>query len=221
MVDTRSEHPISQAMLHTMKHWSIPVEWIEVFLGAMRQDLTKSSYADYLELQDYMYGSAAVIGLQMLPILQPLSPEAARYAQALGEAFQLSNFIRDVGEDLRRGRIYLPQDEMRLFGVSDAALRTGVLTAPIRRLLAFQVDRARRLYRYAEPGIALLHPTSRPCIRTAFTLYQGILDEVEDSHYPVLGHRAKVPTHRRLSVYVPAMRQARAVLREESKWVTI
>ena len=107
-----------------------------------------------------MYGSAAVIGLQMLPILEPLTPEAGARARALGEAFQMSNFIRDVGEDLKRGRVYLPQEDLDTFGVTRAALARGSVTPLIRELLAFEIERTRAMYAFAEPGIDMLHPTS-------------------------------------------------------------
>ena len=125
----------------------------------------------------------------MLPVLGTvpgMQRVAAPYARDLGIAFQLTNFIRDVGEDLQRGRVYLPKDELALFGVTRDDLATGVVDANLRRLLAFQIARARELFRAAAPGIRLLEPTSRDCIRTAATLYGEILDEVEAADYRVL-----------------------------------
>jgi phytoene synthase len=156
-----------------------------------------------------MYGSAAVIGLQMVPILEPLDPRAAGHAQTLGEAFQLSNFIRDVAEDLRRGRVYLPQEDLDRFGVIRADLAPGPTPPQVRELLAFEVARTRSLYAEAEPGIDMLHPTSRDCIRTAFELYRGILGAVEKADYQVLDRRVGVPLPRRLHVAVPALVRAR------------
>jgi 15-cis-phytoene synthase len=168
-----------------------------------------------------MYGSAAVIGLQMLPVLEPLTPEAGARARALGEAFQLTNFIRDVGEDLRRGRVYLPQEDLDAFGVTRAALERGVVTAPVKELLRFEIARARALYAFAEPGIEMLHPTSRDCVRTASVLYAEILDAVEAAHFQVLTQRVSVPVGRRLAVAVPAWRHARAVRRDAARWVPV
>jgi phytoene synthase len=213
--------PVGTAMLHTMRRWSIPRAHAEAFLESMRMDITVTGYATYADLEQYMYGSAAVIGLQMLPILEPLTPEAGARARALGEAFQLSNFIRDVGEDLRRGRVYLPQEDLDGFGVTREALRAGVVTASIRELLRFEVERTRRLYAFAAPGIAMLHPTSRDCMRTAFVLYGGILDAVEAAHYQVLTQRVGVPLPERLKVALPALRRARAVRRDERRWVAV
>lgn len=213
--------PVCLAMVDTMRRWGIPRAHVEAFLDSMRMDITVTRYASYTDLEQYMYGSAAVVGLQMLPILEPLAPEAAARARALGEAFQMSNFIRDVGEDLGRGRIYLPLEDLEAFGVGEEALGRGVVTAPIREVLRFEIERTRRLYAFAEPGIDMLHPTSRDCVRTAFTLYGQILQAVEEAHYQVLTRRASVPMSRRLSVFVPALRHARAVRRAERRWVPL
>ncbi|HET9658330.1 MAG TPA: phytoene/squalene synthase family protein [Kineosporiaceae bacterium] len=216
-----TDDPVCLAMMHTMRRWQIPRAYVEAFLESMQMDISVTRYATYPDLERYMYGSAAVIGLQVLPILEPLAPEAAARARALGEAFQLSNFIRDVGEDLRRGRIYLPLEDLEAFGVTEDVLVRGVTTAPVRELIRFEVERARRLYAFAEPGIDMLHPTSRDCVRTAFTLYGEILDAVEESHYQVLSRRAVVPLTRRLQVVVPALRHARSVRRDENRWVSV
>lgn len=205
-----TQDPVGEAMLVTMRRWDIPRAHVTAFLESMQMDITVTGYPTYADLERYMYGSAAVIGLQMLPILEPIHPEAAVRAQALGEAFQMSNFIRDVGEDLQRGRVYLPQEDLDAFGVTRQSLTDGVVTLPIRELLRFEVDRTRRLYAFAEPGIDMLHPTSRDCVRTAFELYGGILDEVERAEYQVLTQRVGVPLRRRLAVALPALRRARA-----------
>jgi phytoene synthase len=213
--------PVGSAMLHTMRRWQLPRAHVEAFLESMRMDITVTGYATYADLEHYMYGSAAVIGLQMLPILEPVAPEAGARARALGEAFQMSNFIRDVGEDLRRGRVYLPQEDLDAFGVTRETLGAGVVTAPVRELLKFEIERTRRLYAFAEPGIAMLHPTSRDCVRTALTLYGGILDAVEAAHYQVLTQRVSVPLSERLKVALPALRRARAARRDEGRWVEV
>jgi phytoene synthase len=216
-----ADDPIGRAMAHTMRRWDIPRSHVEAFLESMRMDITITGYATYADLEKYMYGSAAVIGLQMLPVLEPLVPEAAARARALGEAFQMSNFIRDVGEDLRRGRVYLPQEDLDAFGVTREILERGVVTPPVRELLRFEVTRTRALYAFAEPGIDMLHPTSRDCIRTAFTLYSEILDAVEAAHYQVLTQRVSVPLGRRLAVALPAWRHARSTRHDESRWVPV
>jgi phytoene synthase len=206
-----SEHPVTRALVDTVRRWDIPVAHLEAFLASMRMDLTVTEYATYDDLLTYVYGSAAVVGLQMLPILgHPGVPRSVvePYAVDLGIAFQLANFIRDVGEDLRRGRIYLPMEDLTLFGVDREHLLRGVVDGPVRRLLAFEVARCREVYRSAEPGIRLLDPASRDCMRTAFRLYGGILDEVERADYRVLDRRVSVGVGRRAAVAVPALVRA-------------
>jgi phytoene synthase len=212
--------PASLAMINTMRRWAIPRAHVEAFLESMQMDITITSYQTYQDLEHYMYGSASVIGLQMLPILEPLTPAAASRARALGEAFQMSNFLRDVGEDLKRGRVYLPQEDLDTFGVTREMLAAGVVTPMIRELLAFEIERTRALYAFAEPGIEMLHPTSRDCLRTAFVLYSEILDAVERSGYQVFTQRVQVPLTRRLAVALPALRRARATRRAERRWIS-
>jgi 15-cis-phytoene synthase len=216
----RSTDLICAAVVHTARRFAIPSALFEAFLWSMRHDLEVCAYATYADLEDYMYGSAAVIGLQMLPILGPLTDAAAGPARALGEAFQLTNFIRDVGEDLLRGRLYLPLENLEKFGVTRADLERRVVSEPVRDLLRFEIERNRRLYRLAEEGIPMLEPTSRQCIRTALLLYSGILDEVERADYDVLTRRVRVPLRRRLAVAVPRYVSARRAWRVERSWRT-
>jgi 15-cis-phytoene synthase len=215
----RPTDPAALAMLNTMRRWAIPRQHVEAFLESMQMDITITGYPTYTELEHYMYGSASVIGLQMLPILEPQNPAAASRARALGEAFQMTNFIRDVGEDLRRGRVYLPQEDLDLFGVTREALAHGVVTNSIRSLLQFEIERTQALYSFAEPGIDMLHPTSRDCLRTAFMLYREILDAVEKADYQILTQRVGVGLPRRLAVALPALRRARAARRAERRWM--
>jgi phytoene synthase len=210
--------PVGAAMLFTMRRWAIPRAHVEAFLDSMQLDITVTEYPVYADLERYMYGSAAVIGLQMLPILEPVAAEAGARARTLGEAFQMSNFIRDVGEDLKRGRIYLPMEDLATFGVTRETLERGVVTSAVRELLKFEIERTRRLYAFAEPGIDMLHPTSRDCVRTAFVLYGGILDAVETAHYQVLTQRVSVPLPDRLKVALPGLRRARAARRDAARW---
>jgi phytoene synthase len=207
----RDDQPVLTAARDTVQRWSIPLALFEAFFTSMRMDLDVTEYATWEDLCGYMHGSAAVIGLQMLPILEPLpgmTEVAAPYAADLGRAFQLTNFIRDVGEDLRRGRVYLPKEDLATFAVTRDDLESGIVGGATRRLLAFEVERARELFGRAEPGIRLLHPTSRDCIHTALTLYRGILDEVERNDYCVLDRRARVGVMRRASVAVPGLVRA-------------
>ncbi len=149
-------------------------------------DLTVTEYATYDDLYEYVYGSAAVIGLQMVPILEPTAPEAYERAKDLGVAFQLANFVRDVGEDLERGRVYLPLEDLARFGVTRADLEKRVVTPDDPRS-ARVPDRGAcgRSRRSRVPGIAMLHPSSQPCIEAARVLYCGIVDAVEEIDYQV------------------------------------
>jgi phytoene synthase len=197
----RADDPVLPALLHTMSAFGLDPADFKAFLESMAMDLTVTGYDTYDDLLGYMAGSAAAIGSMMLPILGAGDVGRARGpARQLGLAFQLTNFIRDVGEDLARGRVYLPAEDLARFGVSVGDLRAGVATGAVRRLIAFEVDRARRHYARAAPGIAMLAPESRPCIRTAYELYGGILDEVVAADYDVLARRAVVPNRRRLAV---------------------
>jgi len=221
----RPSEPVGRAMLATVRRWDLSLGTVTAFLESMRADITTTHYPTYADLQRYMYGSANVIGLQMLPVLQPLpgtEAEAAHRAELLGEAFQMSNFIRDVGEDLDRGRTYLPDEDLAAHGVDRELLlhgrRSGALDRRVVELLRFEVARTRELYREAEPGIAMLHPTSRDSIRCAFELYGGILGAVEEAGYRVLDQRVSVPLPRRLAVALPALGRARAARREMTRW---
>lgn len=210
----QSQDEVTMAVLDTVRRWEIPAEHFRAFLHSMAMDLTVTEYPDYDSLYEYVYGSAAVIGLQMVPILEPTSPQAYDRAMDLGVAFQLANFIRDVGEDLDRGRVYLPADELAEFGVTRAVLEQRVATPEVKAALRQQVRRVRELQERSEPGVGMLHPSSRDCIEAAHTLYCGIVDEVERIDYEVFTTRATVPMSRRLAVAAPAWRRARKARRK-------
>ncbi|KOV81013.1 phytoene/squalene synthase family protein [Nocardia sp. NRRL S-836] len=207
--DTAQGDEVTVALRHTLRRWDIPLRHVETFLGAMEADLTINDYETLDDLAGYMYGSAAVIGLQMVPILEPLCDEAFDRARVMGEAFQLTNFIRDIAEDLARGRVYLPARDRRRFGVTRTDLASARTTQHVREWLRFEIERTRELYAYAVGGIAMLAPSSRPCIETAYLLYSGILDAVEDAGYEVLDRRVSVSLPARLRIALPAYRRAR------------
>ena len=201
--DTRD--PLLAAVLHTIAVFDLDPADFTAFLRSMAMDLTVTAYETYDDLLRYMAGSAAAIGTMMLPILGTADRAAARQpARELGLAFQLTNFIRDIAEDLDRGRVYLPAEDLAAFGVTQgdlaaaAAARCG--SARIRRLVAYEVQRAREHYAAAAPGVALLEPSSRACIRAAFRIYGGILDEIQAQDHDVFRRRATVPKRRRLAL---------------------
>jgi len=195
-----SDDAIGRALIDTVNKFKIPHAHFEAFLHSMTMDLTVQEYETYEDLLEYVYGSAAVIGLEMVPVLGYSDLAAFDSAKKLGIAFQLANFIRDVGEDLERGRIYIPIQELAQFGVSREMLEARILTPQIIEALKFQIARVRQLQAEAVPGIALLDASSRPCIQAASTLYCGIVDEVEKIGYDIFNKRAKTSTARRLRV---------------------
>jgi phytoene synthase len=204
---TSSDH-IGRALVDTAKKFGIPHQHFVDFLHSMEMDLTITEYQNYEALLEYVYGSAAVIGLEMVPVLGYSDQRAFGAARKLGIAFQLANFIRDVSEDLDRGRVYLPLDELARFGVDRAMLERRVLTPEIVEALKFQIARVRSLQEEADIGIAYLDKTSRPCIRAASELYCGIVDEVEAIGYDIFNKRAKTSTARRARVAGTAYLQA-------------
>lgn len=205
----QTNDPVCLAVLDTVRRWNIPREHFEAFLHSMAMDLTVTQYKTYEDLYEYVYGSAAVIGLQMVPILEPTSPDAYKHATELGVAFQLANFIRDVGEDLERGRVYLPLEELANFGVTRADLESRIATPEIKSALKFQIARVRALEESSRAGIAMLGESAQPCIETARILYCGIVDAVEEIDYEVFSKRATVSLRRRLTVAIPAYLRAR------------
>ena len=204
----QSKDHIGRALIDTVNRFAIPIEHFEAFLHSMTMDLSVTEYQTYEDLLEYVYGSAAVIGLQMVPILGSTDPRAYEAAQKLGIAFQLANFIRDVDEDLERGRVYLPIQELAEHGVSWQMLNGRVLTPQIRSALQAQIKRVRVLQKESEFGISLLDASSRPCIEAASELYCGIVDEVEKIDYEIFTKRATTSTWRRLKVALPAYARA-------------
>lgn len=196
----QSSDVVGRALIDTVKRFDIPQQHFIDFLHSMEMDLTITEYQTYEDLYEYVYGSAAVIGLEMVPILGGDTVNSLNAAKDLGVAFQLANFIRDVAEDLDRGRVYLPLQELAEHGVTRQMLEARVLTPEIISALKFQIARVRQLQKSAAPGIALLDKTSQPCIKAASQLYCGIVDEVEKIGYDIFNKRAKTSTARRARV---------------------
>ncbi|MBJ7505893.1 MAG: phytoene/squalene synthase family protein [Candidatus Nanopelagicus sp.] len=207
-----SNDPIAAALVDTTSRFKIPIAHFEAFLHSMNMDLTVRQYQTYEDLHEYVYGSAAVIGLQMVSVLGTISPDAVtsanEAAEKLGIAFQLANFIRDVGEDLDRGRVYLPMTELEAHGVNRQMLEARVTTPQIKSALKEQIQRVRRLQNESTAGIKLLTPGARECIQAASQLYCGIVDEVEKIDYQIFTKRAKTSNWRRTKVALPAYLRA-------------
>ena len=186
-----STDPVLMAVVDTVRKFPIDPECFRRFLRSMTMDLTVEKYETWDDLLQYMDGSAAVIGEMMLPILEPHDDAAFDHARDLGNAFQLTNFLRDVNEDLDRGRVYIPQEDVRRYGVD---LSKRKCTPEFVDLMKFQIARCRTLYVSADDGIAMLPNRSARCIRAARVLYSRILDRIEQQHYDVFAKRASVST---------------------------
>ena len=186
-----SEDPVLKAVVNTVRTLEIDPDCFRRFLRSMTMDLTVERYETWNDLLDYMDGSAAVIGEMMLPVLEPMYPEALPHARDLGNAFQLTNFLRDVNEDLDRGRVYLPQEDVRRFGVRMEERRC---TPEFVELMKFEIARCRELYDSADKGLAMLPKRSRKAITAARRLYSRILDKIEERNYDVFSGRASVST---------------------------
>ncbi|MET0662706.1 MAG: phytoene/squalene synthase family protein [Ilumatobacteraceae bacterium] len=188
----RSGDPVLKAVVHTVRAFDIDTAAFRRFLRSMTMDLTTTSYRTWNDLRVYMDGSAAAIGDLMLPILEPSDYDRALPpARDLGMAFQLTNFLRDIGEDLERGRQYLPLDDTARFGVD---LTARHVDSAFVELMRFEIERCRALYRSADAGIDLLPERSARCVGAARTLYSRILDRIEAQHYDVFTERVSVST---------------------------
>jgi 15-cis-phytoene synthase len=193
----RSEHPVLKAVVHTVRAFDIDPDCVRRFLKSMTMDLSVATYATYAELDSYMDGSAAVIGEMMLPILEPTDQAAFGHARDLGNAFQLTNFFRDVNEDLDRGRVYIPQEDLTRFG-ADPWLRR--VTPEWKALMRFEIERCNALYASADKGVSMLPASSQRCIAAARELYSGILGKIEAAEYDVFSERVRVSGARKLAM---------------------
>lgn len=202
----RSDDPVLKAVVHTVRAFDIDPEYFRRFLRSMTMDLTITHYDTWDDLLGYMDGSAAVIGEMMLPILEPLQPEAYGHARDLGNAFQLTNFLRDINEDLDRQRQYVPQEDLRRFGVD---LTERQCTPQFVELMQFEIDRCRQLYASADLGVGMLPPQSARCIEAARVLYSRILDKIEARHYNVFASRATVSTAEKAAMVAKLLRPRR------------
>jgi 15-cis-phytoene synthase len=197
-----STDPAFAAVVATVHETGIDPCCFDRFLHSMAMDFTTVSYPTWKHLCEYMDGSAAVIGEMMLPVLQPTDPAAFQPARQLGIAFQLTNFLRDVGEDLDRGRVYLPAEDLERFS-ADPWART--VTPEWRDLMRFEIARTRQIYAAADTGLAYLPSRSARCVGTARLLYSRILDLIEAADYDVFTRRARVPTAQKSAVAIAAL----------------
>lgn len=201
MAAGRSEDPVLNAIVFNFQKHQIPAEDCEAFLRSMFQDEEKYSYANYNELEDYMYGSAGVIGLMVTRVVGYSSDAAFEYAKKLGYAFQLTNFLRDIREDCEDlHRVYMPEDELERFGLSVNDISSQTRDERFVKFMKFQIERNRQVYREALPGIKLLHWRGRLAVRVAYVLYKAILGEIERANYNV--YAGRVRTNRQQKFYL-------------------
>ncbi|MCL4300813.1 MAG: phytoene/squalene synthase family protein [Anaerolineae bacterium] len=183
---------VAVAWADTRARYHIPQRYVEQLIEGVGRDLHQSRYDTFEDLTTYCYGVASTVGLMSMHITGFAGPEAIPYAVKLGVALQLTNILRDVGEDWQAGRVYLPQEDLAAFNLSEADLAAGRIDERWRAFMRFQIARTRRLYAEAQPGIALLNPDGRFAIAAAAGLYSAILDDIEAHDFDVFGRRAHV-----------------------------
>ncbi len=199
-----SAHPpaddlIATAWTDTRLHYHIPARYAEQLIEGVARDLRQQRYQTFEELTAYAYGVASTVGLMSMHIIGYSGAEAIPYAIKLGVALQLTNILRDVGEDWRAGRIYLPLEELAAFGLDETDIANGRMDERWRAFMRFQIARNRRLYAEALPGVALLNRDGRFAVAAAGELYRAILEEIEAHAYDVFNRRAHVSTWGKLS----------------------
>jgi phytoene synthase len=192
------DHPVIEAWADTRERFGVPQALADELVEGVRMDLTIGRYGTWDDLWVYCYRVASTVGLMSMYITGAETMQAVPYAVQLGVALQLTNILRDVGEDARAGRIYLPREDMERFGYTEEMLMEGRINGNFRRLMDFEIARARVLYETAWPGIAMLPADSRLAVAAAGQVYRGILDKIVDANYDVFNHRAHLSTGEKL-----------------------
>jgi len=187
-------NPIILAWTDTRTEYGIPVRYAEQLIDGVAQDLVSKRYQTFEELAQYCYRVASTVGLMAMHIIGFSGSEAIPYAVKLGVALQLTNMLRDVAEDWRAGRLYLPQEELAAFDLTEADIANGKVDNRWRDFMRFQIERNRRLYEEAMPGIAMLDPDGRFAISASAELYRAILDDIEAHDWDVFHRRSYVGT---------------------------
>jgi 15-cis-phytoene synthase len=193
-------NPILRAYADTVNRCGIDPETISAFMQSMKMDTRVFRYPTYSDLETYTYGSAAVVGLMMCRVVGVADERADRHAEALGVAMQLSNFLRDIAEDWRRGRVYLPTEDLARFGYAEQDLASDIVDERFVALMRFEIDRARGLYKVADEGMKYIPRGRRFPVVVARELYAAILDRIEAQHYDVFSRRAQVSRPAKLLV---------------------
>jgi 15-cis-phytoene synthase len=186
------EDPVALAWRDTCCNFHVPQLYAHQLIDGVARDLAQTRYQTFADLAAYSYGVASTVGLMSMHIVGFQNEASISYAIRLGVALQLTNILRDVAEDWRRGRLYLPLDELHAFGLSEADIAAGVVTGHWRAFMKFQIARNRRLYDEARPGIEMLSADGRIAIAAAADLYAAILNDIEAHDYDVFSRRAHV-----------------------------
>ncbi len=208
-------HPVLYAWADTRDQFQIPQQHVEELIDGCAMDLTIDRYETFEDLRLYCYRVASTVGLISMHIigLQDDSAKSAESARAaaieLGIALQLTNILRDVGEDLALGRVYLPQEDLRRFDYTEADLRSGVIDDRFKALMRFEIERANRLYEDNLPGIAHLRPEGRLAVGAAIMLYRSILNRIVDNGFDVFRRRAYLTTVEKFLMMPSIHRQIR------------
>ncbi|MDZ4672644.1 MAG: squalene/phytoene synthase family protein [Phototrophicales bacterium] len=185
---------VALAWADARSKFNVPSGYATQLIDGVKQDLAKTRYATFDELAEYSYGVASTVGLMAMHIIGFTNEEAIPYAVKLGVALQITNILRDVGEDWRGGRLYLPQDELTAFGLDETRFDTHILDDKWRKFMRFQIDRNRKLYQDSWQGIAMLNPDGRLAIGAAAELYKAILTNIEANDYRVFDRRSHIST---------------------------
>ncbi|GIK41723.1 MAG: squalene synthase [Chloroflexota bacterium] len=192
LAESPADDLVAVAWADTRSRYRIPQRYAEQLIDGVARDLQQIRYATFEDLAAYAYGVASTVGLMSMHIIGFAGAAAIPYAVKLGVALQMTNILRDVGQDWQMGRVYLPQEELAAFELSEADLAAGRVDARWRAFMQFQIERNRRLYAEAWPGIALLNAQGRFAIAAAAGLYRAILDDIEAHDYNVFNRRAHV-----------------------------
>lgn len=180
------------AWADTQAKFNIPRGYATQLIDGCERDIAQTRYETFSDLAEYSYGVASTVGLMAMHIVGFSGEEALPYALRLGVALQMTNILRDVAEDWRNGRVYLPKEELEQFGLSEVDIEHGIVTDNWRKFMAFQIERTRRLYKQSLPGIAMLQSDGRFAIAAAAELYQAILTDIEKHDYDVFTRRASI-----------------------------
>ena len=202
--------PVFAAVADTASTFQIPEEYYQGVVSGVETDLTKSRYQDFQELTSYCYQVASVVGLFCIQIFGYSHEQAKQHAVDLGLAMQLTNILRDVKEDSDRGRVYLPQEEIRDFGYSVEELQSGIVNEPFQQLMKYQADRARSYFHSGFQLLPYLSPRARACPAVLGRLYSHILDRIEARDFNVFAERISLT--RREKYLVTALTWMRSLL---------